>query len=247
MFARRESRRAVDIAFTNRWGGVSTGPFASLDLTRARDGATNELETNWSLLAEAFGVPGFASMRQVHGAEVATVSSIGSVPLTCDALVTGTPGVALCVRVGDCVPLLLADVAGGVVGAAHVGRPGVTRGVVAATLRAMHGLGAESIEAWVGPHVCAGCYEVPASLRDDVSDVEPAAFSSTTWGTPSVDLAAAVVAQLARAGCTRVDQMSVCTRESDDFFSYRRQGPASGRQGGLVVIRGTPVTEVPSR
>ncbi len=247
MFARRESRRAVEIAFTDRWGGVSSGPYASLDLTRARAGASQELESNWSLLAAAFEVPGFVSMRQVHGAQVATVTSLGSPPLTCDALVTDRPGVALCVRVGDCVPLLLADAQAGVAGVAHVGRPGVTAGVVEATTRAMRALGAQGIEAWVGPHVCGGCYEVPSAMRDEVSRVEPAAFSCTTWGTPSVDIGAAVVAQLARAGCAQVDEMSICTRESEDFFSYRRQGPSSGRQAGLVVLRGPGAGEVPGR
>ena len=115
--------------------------------------------------------------------------------------------------------------------------PGVTVGVVPATVEAMTTLGAERIEAWVGPHVCGGCYEVPPAMRDEVARIEPAAFSCTTWGTPSVDIGAAVVAQLVRAGCSPVDETAVCTRESEDFFSYRRQGPASGRQAGLVVLR----------
>jgi copper oxidase (laccase) domain-containing protein len=106
----------------------------------------------------------------------------------------------------------------------------------------MRGIGAASIEAWVGPHVCSGCYEVPAAMRGEVAAVEPVAFACTTWGTPSVDIGAAVVAQLTRAGCEPVREVTVggavpCTRESDDFFSYRRQGPSSGRQAGLVVLR----------
>jgi polyphenol oxidase len=242
VFASRQSRHGtVDIAFTDRWGGVTTGPYATLDLTRQRTGASAELDTNWSLVAEAFGVEGFVSMRQVHGADIAIVRSLDVAPQTCDALVTDTPEVALCVRVGDCVPLVLADAAAGVVAVAHAGRPGVTVGIVSATVDAMNGLGAERIEAWVGPHVCGGCYEVPASMREDVARVEPAAYSCTTWGTPSVDIGAAVVAQLVRAGCSPVNETPGCTLESEDFFSYRRQGPASGRQAGLVVLRRPPV------
>jgi purine-nucleoside/S-methyl-5'-thioadenosine phosphorylase / adenosine deaminase len=238
VFASRHTREGtVDIAFTDRWGGVADGSFATLDLTRQRAGASAELATNWSLVAEAFDVDGFVSMRQVHGSRVTTVRSLDIEPLTCDGLVTDTPGVALCVRVGDCVPLVLADVNAGVVGVAHAGRPGVTAGVVPATVQAMNDLGADHIEAWVGPHVCGGCYEVPAVMRDEVARVEPAAFACTTWGTPSVDIGAAVVAQLRRAGCSAVNETAACTMESSDFFSYRRQGAASGRQAGLVVLR----------
>jgi polyphenol oxidase len=247
VFASRHSRqhgsplhqpdRVVDIAFTNRWGGVTTGPYATLDLTRQRAGDETALAKNWSLLADAFGVLGFVSMRQVHSARVEVVRSLDVTPPTCDALVTDTPGVGLCVRVGDCVPLVLADVAAGVVGVAHAGRIGVTVGVVAATMRTMRALGADRVEAWVGPHICGGCYEVPATMRVEVAGSEPAAYACTTWGTPAVDIGAAVVAQLLRSGCAPVNVTPVCTRESDDFFSYRRQGRASGRQGGLVVLR----------
>jgi copper oxidase (laccase) domain-containing protein len=104
-------------------------------------------------------------------------------------------------------------------------------------MQAMSELGADDIEAWVGPRVCGGCYEVPAALRDEVASTEPAAYSCTTWGTPSVDIGAAVMAQLVRAGCSTINDLGVCTLESEDFFSYRRQGPSSGRQGGLVVLR----------
>jgi purine-nucleoside/S-methyl-5'-thioadenosine phosphorylase / adenosine deaminase len=238
VFASREFRAGLDVAFTDRWGGVCSGPYASLDLTRQRAGATHELDTNWSLLGKAFGVREFVTMRQVHGGDVVTVHASRTPAPTCDALVTDTPGVALCVRVGDCAPVVLADEAARVVGVAHVGRPGVTAGVIDATTQAMQALGAHTIEAWVGPHVCGGCYEVPTSMRDDVARVEPAAYAWTSWGTPAVDIGAAVNAQLRRAGCVRVHESATCTRESEDFFSYRRQGPASGRQGGLVVLRG---------
>jgi len=100
----------------------------------------------------------------------------------------------------------------------------------------MHELGASSIEAWLGPHVCGGCYEVPAALRDDVAAVVPASYACTTWGTPSLDLGAGVEAQLERVGCI-VHNRSRCTFESPDLYSYRRDGKRSGRFAGLVVWR----------
>jgi purine-nucleoside/S-methyl-5'-thioadenosine phosphorylase / adenosine deaminase len=241
VFARRDNTSAeagrVDLAFTDRHGGVSTEPYDSLDLSRSRPGHDEELQANLALLATGFGVSGFATMRQVHGADVVEVSAAGPVSRPCDALITTEVDVALCVRVGDCAPVVLADAGRGVVGVAHAGRPGVVAGVVPATVDAMRDRGAVRIEAWIGPYVCSGCYEVPASMRDEVAEVVPAAYACTTWGTPSVDIGAAVHQQLLVAGCTVYDR-SRCTMESTDLYSHRRDQERSGRFAGIVVRRG---------
>jgi len=178
-------------------------------------------------------------MHQVHGADVAVVDdqllSRHDVPVA-DALVTRLPGVVLVVRIADCVPVLLADPDAGVVAAVHAGRPGLAAGVVSAAVSAMRGCGASQIRAWVGPHVCGGCYEVPASMREEVSALVPEAWAETSWGTPALDIGAGVVAQLSRHDVT-VEDRSRCTVEDEDLFSYRRQGTESGRLGGLVWMR----------
>jgi len=138
--------------------------------------------------------------------------------------------------VADCVPLLLADVDRRVVAAAHAGRPGLVAGIVPATVARMRELGAARIVAWLGPSVCGRCYEVPADMREQVAAAVPASFSETSWGTPAVDVAAGVVAQLEAGGVEVVDAFR-CTLEDDDLYSYRRQGTASGRLGGLVWVR----------
>ncbi|MBA3310081.1 MAG: laccase domain-containing protein [Nocardioidaceae bacterium] len=230
----------MDVAFTDRHGGVSAPPYDSLDLSRSRPGRDEELRANMSLLAREFGVDGFVVMRQVHGADVAVVDSLDVDLPVCDALVTDTPGVALCVGVGDCAPVVLADVDQGVVGVAHAGRPGVVAGVVPAVIDVMRSRGAQTIQAWIGPHVCGGCYEVPEPMRAGVAALVPAAYACTTWGTPSIDIGAAVTAQLQAAGCLVSDVSRACTRESDDFFSYRRDGDWSGRAAGIVVRRAAP-------
>ena len=150
---------------------------------------------------------------------------------------TSQAGVALCARVADCVPVVLADPDEGVVAVAHAGRQGLVAGVVGNTVDAMRRLGAADVEAWIGPHVCGGCYEVPAEMRADVAARAPSSYACTTWGAPSLDLGAAVAAQLAAAGCA-VNDRSRCTRESDDLYSYRRDGARSGRAAGLVLLRG---------
>lgn len=173
-----------------------------------------------------------ADLWQVHGAEVVLAGAGPSRP-EADGIVTDRPGVTLLVRAADCVPVLLADVEARVVGAAHCGRPGLAAGVVPATLGRMRELGATEIAAWVGPHVCGGCYEVPAQMQAEVGAVVPAAVATTSWGTPSLDLGAGVLAQLAAEGVT-VHDVSRCTREAVDLYSYRRDGPRAGRLAGVI-------------
>ncbi|WP_028645690.1 polyphenol oxidase family protein [Nocardioides sp. URHA0020] len=171
-------------------------------------------------------------MHQVHGAHVHVVDGPASAVPDADALVTALSGEALLARAADCVPVLLVA-ASGEVGAVHAGREGVRHGVVAAALALLHELGATDVRAWVGPHICGRCYEVPAQLRDEVAAVVPATRATTSWGTPALDLGAGVRAQLAAAGVPAVD-VGGCTREDEALHSYRRDGAAAGRLAGVV-------------
>ena len=244
MFAFQDTRGRVDVAFTDRHGGSRGGPFASLNLGEPRGASPEvraEVRGTIDTVARALGVPRVVRMSQVHGSDVAVIDGSGldaaaETPPVADGLVTALPGVALLVRVADCVPVLLADPVRGVVGAAHAGRAGMVAGIVPRTLAAMRGLGAEEITAWVGPHVCGGCYEVPEAMRSEVAASVPEAYAETTWGTPAVDVGAGVRAQLAAAG-TEVVDASRCTLEDEELYSYRRQGAESGRLGGLVWVR----------
>lgn len=177
-----------------------------------------------------------ARASQVHGDDVATIGDEGPgrVPVA-DGLVTTQRRTALMVRVADCVPVLLADPSAGVVGVAHAGRRGVELAVVTRTVERMRALGAADVHAWIGPHICGGCYEVPAGMRDEVAAVVPETYAETTWGTPSLDLGAGVAAQLAAADVA-VTVVGGCTLEDDRFHSYRRDGQGSGRLAGLVWI-----------
>ena len=88
--------------------------------------------------------------------------------------------------------------------------------------------------AWVGPHVCGSCYEVPADLQDEVAAVVPEARSTTSWGTPALDLGAGVRAQLDAAGITDVRVVDTCTREDPSWPSHRRDGAAATRFAGVI-------------
>ena len=191
-------------------------------------------------LARFFGVAGAwpVVMDQVHGATVALVD--GPAPWaerpTCDALVTSRPGLALLARAADCVPVLMADPATGWIAAVHSGRPGLAAGVVPAAVAELRSQGADPSVAWIGPHVCGSCYEVPADLQEEVAALVPESRSTTSWGTPALDLGAGVRAQLAAAGIDDVRVVGACTREDPSWPSYRRDGAAATRFAGAIWI-----------
>lgn len=185
----------------------------------------------------------FARLNQVHGDVVVDIDETwpagsresGDVPVA-DALVTKRRDVGLMIRVADCVPIVLADPVGGVIGAVHAGRKGVSLDIVGRAVDRMRVLGASDLRAWVGPHVCGRCYEVPEEMRSEIAALVPQTRSETSWGTPSLDLGAGVLAQLEAAGVSsaRVTTINRCTLEDDQLHSHRRDGEKSGRFAGLV-------------
>nr|WP_228386262.1 peptidoglycan editing factor PgeF [Ornithinicoccus halotolerans] len=221
---------------TDRWGGASVEPFGELNLGGRVGDTAEAVETNRHRLARALGLhlSDLRFMRQVHSAAVSLASEEETEPVECDGIVTDRTDVALVVLVADCTPVLLADRTTGVVGAAHAGRVGMMAGVVPATVRRMRALGAEQIEAVVGPSICARCYEVPAEMRDEAADVVPVAASVSWTGTPAIDVAGAVVEQL-HAEEVRVRWLPGCSRESPDLYSHRREAP-TGRYAGVVRL-----------
>lgn len=231
-------------AFTDRWGGVSAVPYVELNLGGAVGDDPAAVLANRAIAAKDLGLDPerVVWMNQVHGKDVAEVDGPwgdGPVPAV-DGQVTARRGLALAVLTADCTPVLLADPVAGVVGAAHAGRPGMIAGIVPATVEAMTSLGADParIIARTGPAVCGRCYEVPEQMRSDVSEVEPAAWSETSWGTPAVDVTAAVHAQLEALGVRDRQSSPVCTLESRDHYSYRRDR-TTGRLAAYVWLDGS--------
>jgi YfiH family protein len=170
-------------------------------------------------------------MNQVHGTAV-EVMEAGSATPEADAMVS--TGLPLAVMVADCIPAVLVGRASGrpVLAAVHAGRPGMAAGVIPAAVERMRAMGAVGIQAWLGPSICGACYEVPAGLRDEVAAAVPAARSTTSWGTPGLDLPAGARAQL-EAAEVEVLYSGPCTLENEHLFSYRRN-KHTGRFAGLV-------------
>ena len=174
-------------------------------------------------------------MHQVHGADAVLVDDGGVAPApSCDALYTARPGVALLARAADCVPVLLADPGTGWIAAVHAGRSGLAQGVVPGTVAALRERGADPVVAWIGPHVCGACYEVPLELQEEVAAVVPTSRSTTSWGTPALDLGAGVRAQLEDEGVTDIRVVDACTREDPAWPSHRRDGAAATRFAGVI-------------
>ncbi len=229
----------VRSVFTDRFEGSSAAPYDSLNLGAHVGDNPAAVAANRELFAAGVGVDprSLVFMDQVHGATVRVVSERQAtvVPAT-DGVVTVGPGLVLVVLVADCVPVLLADAAAGVIAAVHAGRPGVQQHVVVEAVRAMVALGArpERTTALLGPAVCPRCYEVPEQMRADVAASVPATFATSRAGTPALDLRAGLVAELSALG---VDARCVgpCTAESSHLFSYRRDG-RTGRFAGAIWL-----------
>jgi len=223
---------------------VSAAPYQELNLGGAVGDDPAAVLANRERAARALGLDParVVWMNQVHGRDVAVVDgpwdAASDIPAV-DALVTARPGLALAVLTADCTPVLLADPVAGIVAAAHAGRPGLVAGVVPATVEAMTALGAKAsrIVARTGPAVCGRCYEVPDGMRAEVAAAVPASWSETSWGTPAVDVTAGVHAQLDMLGVTDRQASAVCTLESGDHFSYRRDR-TTGRLAGYIWLDG---------
>lgn len=225
-------------------GAWFTGRAAG-NLSHRRPHLPARLARSRSEVSRAMGIRPDAlhTMRQVHGSTVATVDAStpwGAELPGVDALVTAQPGRALAVQVADCVPLLIASTEGPVA-AVHAGRRGVQSGVVEAVLEALDALGAppETLRAAIGPAIRGCCYELPDELRDVIAARHPQAAAATTWGTPSLDLPAAVTVSLSTAGASvleRGEERFGCTRcdQYGRWFSHRAD-PRAGRQLGVVV------------
>ncbi|WP_116113129.1 peptidoglycan editing factor PgeF [Austwickia chelonae] len=231
-------RHSLRWGFTNAVGGASSLPYRSLNLGDHVGDDPASVAENRAAVASDLGLPPdqLRFMKQVHEAQVAVVEGTSGLTPVADAMVTHSTGVALAVLVADCVPVLLADRAIGVIGVAHAGRPGLVAGVVPQTVRTMRGLGARRIEAVVGPSVCGRCYEVPAAMQAAVAAVSPVSATVSWTGSPAVDVAAGVVEQLNSLGVD-VSWRPGCTRESTNLYSYRRDA-VTGRFAGVVLQGG---------
>ncbi|MGV0992458.1 MAG: peptidoglycan editing factor PgeF [Mycobacterium sp.] len=228
---------------TTRAGGVSAPPFDGFNLGDHVGDDPAAVAANRTRLAESLGLSAdhIVWMNQVHGDHVELVEGprapfAGAFDAT-DALVTATPGLALAVVTADCVPLLMSDSRAGVVGAAHAGRVGAAKGIALRTLEVMVAAGArvEDISVLLGSSVSGLNYEVPEEMAAEVEAQLPGSRTTSTRGTPALDLRAGLARQLAGAGVRSIEIDPRCTVDDTTLFSHRRDAP-TGRLASLVWI-----------
>jgi YfiH family protein len=238
-------------AFCTRSGGVSTGPYSSLNLGFLAGDRVEDVRRNQTLVEEVFGIPDgrLILMRQVHGDRIRVLDGDGPLPEglpECDGLITGRPGVALGIRTADCVPLFFVDRAHRVIGAAHAGWRGTASGIAAAMVETLAGRFSsrrEDLLAVIGPAIGPCCYQVDAPVFAAFSAMPGADLflrPCPEKGRWMVDLALANRLQIREAGVPSENIFSagLCTAcRQDLFFSHRAGGGRAGRQINLIMLR----------
>lgn len=239
---------AVPHGFLGRRGGVSTGVVAGLNVGTGSQDDPDAVAENRRRATEAV-LPGarLITVYQVHSPDcvVAGDWAFDARPQA-DALVTDRPGLLLGILTADCAPVLLADPAGGVVGAAHAGWKGAIGGVIESTVAAMERLGAarNRIAAAVGPCIARASYEVDDAFARRFEEADPANerfFSAGRAGRHQFDLEGYVASRLFEAGVGRVDALGLDTYADEErFYSFRRAThrgePDYGRQISLIGL-----------
>jgi YfiH family protein len=227
------------VAFSTRVGGVSEGPFASLNLGVYTDDEPANVHENRRRLCARVGVdPETATMGwQFHSAQVVKADGRGIVTPglefeRCDGLWTDEPGRAVMLLTADCLPIAITRTNGSpAVAVLHAGWRGLLAGIVEAGADA---LGGGELAAALGPGIGSCCYEV----GDEVAVPFRERFGEEVVVGRNLDLAEAAERALRQAGCERVERVGLCTScEEELFFSHRRDRGRTGRQGIVAALR----------
>lgn len=239
--------------FLGRSGGVSTGPFASLNLSLRVSDDAGDVQTNWQRVSAALGGGGeFVRIRQVHGDTIVRAEDVDGDEPEADALITCAPGLRLAILTADCVPLLLVDPRTGAIAAVHAGWRGTLAGIGARVVHemgAVFGSKAADLRVALGPSIASCCYEVSAEIADEIEGrwgKMAEAVKRSPEARPRVDLRSVNAQQLRSVGVQSIAAVGPCTRcASASYFSHRQatqpQGEGTtGRQLSFIGWRRPP-------
>lgn len=229
----------VKAVSTTRYGGVSEGPYASLNLAAHVGDDPHAVRENRRRLRELGGLPAEPVwLNQVHGTTVFTVGTESAASFDADAAVAFGPGGVCAVMTADCLPLLLCDRAATVVAAAHAGWRGLAAGVIETTVAAM-GRPGERLMAWLGPALGPEHFEVGPEVRERFCAATPDAAAAFRRGAADrwfADLGLLARQRLNALGIRSVTGGGYCTAaDPERFFSYRRDG-VTGRIASLIWL-----------
>jgi len=230
---RWESQEPYEVVFTTREGGVSEGPYASLNLGRRTGDDVERVEENRRLACEEIGADAerLALNYQVHSATVLPAQAGRRGEHQADGLWTDQPGLPMLALTADCVPVALVRANGATPAACviHAGRIGVLDGILATGVAALGG----RVAAAVGPAIGPCCYEV----GEEVAEPYRRRFGAKIMSGRNLDLPRAAERALREAGVDRVERFDLCTACNPQlFFSHRRDGKPRGVQGVLARI-----------
>ncbi|MBC7987179.1 MAG: peptidoglycan editing factor PgeF [Sphingomonadaceae bacterium] len=247
--ARADALGGVSHGFLGRAGGVSTGAYASLNVGLGSNDAPAAVLTNRRRAVEAVARRAkLVTLHQIHSPTALTVTRPfpDDARPEADAMATDRPGLALGILTADCAPILLADVEGQVIGAAHAGWKGAMTGVARAVVEEMEKLGAQRdrIVAAIGPCIGRASFEVDDDFRRRFETIDAANERFFRPGAPGhhyFDLEAYLAAWLADEGVATVEPLSLDTYANEDrYFSYRRathRGEGDyGRQISIIAL-----------
>lgn len=228
----------VRAVMTTRAGGVSTGPYASLNLGEHVGDDPGHVLENRRRLVHGAALPSEPRwLKQVHGIGVVDAAKAAN-GAEADASVATQRGIVCAVMTADCLPVLLCDEAGSVIAAAHAGWRGLVAGVLEQTVRALP-VPPKTLMAWLGPAIGPDAFEVGPEVRDAFVQKDGAsasAFRSLPGGKFAADLFALARQRLSAIGVKRVYGGGVCTvSDASRFFSHRRDR-VSGRMAALVWL-----------
>ncbi|HJV29429.1 MAG TPA: polyphenol oxidase family protein [Gaiellaceae bacterium] len=224
--------RGYDVVFSTRLGGVSEGPFASLNLGKLTLDCEDHVEENRRRLCAQIGadVASLALNRQQHSA-VVNRATAGSRDEPGDGLWTDEPGVALLKLTADCVPIALVREDRPGLALLHVGWRGLLEGIAVAGVAAVGG----KLRAAVGPAIGPCCYEV----GPEVAEPFRRRYGADVVRGRMLDLWTAAERALGVAGVAKVERFDICTSCNPDlFFSHRREAGVTGRQGVIGAVVG---------
>ena len=214
--------------------GISEAPFERLNLGLRSGDEPATVLANRQALAEALDLPAAPLwLRQVHGTAVAEAEPTGIEP-EADGAVAHGPGKVLAILTADCLPALFVSADGRAIGAAHAGWRGLAAGVLERTVERM---GGGPVQAWLGPAIGQPSFEVGEEVRAAFVDVDSRAASAFIANRPGhwlCDIYALARLRLASVGVTQVSGGGFDTRTDERLYSYRREGPRSGRFASLI-------------
>lgn len=246
------SNISVPHGFTTRFGGVSSGFFASLNLGLHRGDDPENVAKNREILAQAIGYDPekLVMSHQTHSDIVRLVTAADAAGIDhyaypeSDALVTNEPGVALWVFTADCTPVLLHDPVTGAVGAVHAGWRGTAAGIAAKAVKAMQthfGCEPANIRAAIGPNIAQCCFETDADVPQAMINAlgDRAKDHILSVGSKFyVNLKAINALHLRSTGVRDIEASDLCTAcQSDRFWSHRITGGQRGSQGAIIVCK----------